>query len=79
VRFTELKSIAAVLASLADLVPPDRETRRQCVLLIKWFREHWRLVSPFLPLLQLRDEFDVPITGQRELLDKVMMRWIAGQ
>jgi hypothetical protein len=79
VRFTELKSIAAVLASLADLAPPDRETKRQYVLLINWFRIHWRFVAPFLPLVQLRDEFGVPITGQRELLDKGVMRWITGQ
>jgi hypothetical protein len=30
-------SIAAVLGSLA---PPDRETKRQYVLLIMWFRFH---------------------------------------
>jgi hypothetical protein len=37
VRFTKLKSAAAVLRSLAPL---DRETKRQSVLLIMWFRIH---------------------------------------
>jgi hypothetical protein len=79
VRFTELKSIAVVLAWLANVEPPDRDTRRQFVMLIRWFRRHWAVVSAFLPSVELRDENNVPITRERELRERGLMRWIAGQ
>jgi hypothetical protein len=79
VRFTELKSIAVVLAWLANVDPPDRNTCRQFVLLIRWFQRHWQVVSAFLPSVELRDQNNIPITRDRELRERGLMRWIAGQ
>jgi hypothetical protein len=79
VRFAELTSVAVVLALLAGIRPPNRDTKRQYLMLIKWFQMHWDVVSPFLGVVELRDEYDIPIDGRRESVDKGVMKWVSGQ
>jgi hypothetical protein len=73
VRFTELKSIARVLAMLAQLPPPSRATNRRWSKLMKWYGKHWDELVPFLPSVQLRDENEVPIDGRREFTEKKLL------
>jgi hypothetical protein len=74
VRFTELKSIAIILAMLANLKPPNRNMNRQHRQLMKWYEVHWDQIVPFFPIVQLRDEQGLPIDGQRELIEKKLIR-----
>jgi hypothetical protein len=67
VRLPELRSIALVLSSIADLPPPGRDAKRQLGLMVQWFVRHWNVVSCWLPFVTLRDEQGLPIDGRREL------------
>jgi hypothetical protein len=67
-----------VFASIAEIAPPDRDTKRGYIPLIKYFRANWAMLSPFLPLVQLRDANDVPIDGRREGLEKSMRDFVNG-
>jgi hypothetical protein len=79
VTFCELKSIAAVLALLAQITPPSREEKRHYVKLIRWFRDSWAVIKPFMAVMELRDEFNRPIDRKREMVDKGVKKWIFGQ
>jgi hypothetical protein len=72
VTLKELGSVGVLLSSLLDIAPPPRPARRSYVLLLKWFKERWSHILPILPFIQLRDDNDVPIDGQRELLDLLL-------
>jgi hypothetical protein len=79
VTFCELKSIATVVASLAEITPPSREEKRHYFKLIKWFRDSWAVITPFMKIVELRDEFNIPIDNKREMVDKGVKKWIFGQ
>jgi hypothetical protein len=79
VTFSELKSIAALLASLAQITPPSRDEKRHYFKLIKWFRDSWAVITPFITVMELRDQFNVPIDSQREMVDKGVKKWIYGE
>jgi hypothetical protein len=79
VTFCELKSIATVLAFLAQITPPSREEKRQYFKLIRWFRDSWAVITPFMTVMDLRDEFNVPIDSKREMVDKGVKKWIFGE
>jgi hypothetical protein len=66
----ELRSIAVVLSQLTGLLEPNRDIKRSYVLLIKWFKDHWNQILPWLPLIQLRDGEDRPIDGRREISER---------
>jgi hypothetical protein len=66
----ELRSIAVVLSQLTGLLEPNRDIKRSYVLLIKWFKNHWNQILPWLPLIQLRDGEDRPIDGRREISER---------
>jgi hypothetical protein len=78
-RLRELRSLALVFASIAEIAPPDRDTKRGYVPLIKYFRANWAVLSPFLPFVQLRDENDFPIDGRREGLERSMRDFVNGK
>jgi hypothetical protein len=79
VRLTELKSIAMVLSMLAHVKPPTREMNRSHSLLMQWYHDCWTEILPFLSVVQLRDSYDVPIDGQREIVDRRMKRLLSGE
>jgi hypothetical protein len=79
VRLGELKSVATVLAMLARAAPPTRGMNRHHGQLMRWFREHWSEIAPFIPLVQLRDEKGRPIDGQRELVERGLIRLVSGE
>jgi hypothetical protein len=70
VRLGELKSVALILASLADVSAPGRDTNRQYSLLMQWYDRHWARIAPFLPMVQLRDADDRPIDAHREMIER---------
>jgi hypothetical protein len=79
VRVTELRSIAVVLALIAKIRPPTRAMSRQHSLLLQWYRAHWCEIAPFLPLIQLRDNQNLPIDGNRELVERRLIRVVSGE
>jgi hypothetical protein len=79
VRISELRSIASILAFLAGIPPPTRAMNRQHAQLIQWYRAHWRKIAAFLPLVQLRDEQNVPIDGRRELVERKLIYLVSGE
>jgi hypothetical protein len=79
VRFTELKSIAVILSMLARVKPPTREMNRNHALLMQWYCDSWAWIFPFFSVIQLRDRYDVPVDGRREIVDRRLMRLLAGQ
>jgi hypothetical protein len=70
VRLGELRSVALVLASLAHVSAPGRDTNRQYSLLMRWYDRNWTQIAPFLPLVQLRDADGRPIDAHRELAER---------
>jgi hypothetical protein len=66
----ELASLADTFAALAGLLRPSREMRRQLRFLILWFEYYWCAISPFLPMVHLRDERGRVIDGMRELRER---------
>lgn len=52
---TVLKSIAQVIEEQAK-ISLDRESKRRRTILIKWFDDHFDLISPFLNRINLVDE-----------------------
>jgi hypothetical protein len=39
-------------------------------MLIAWYKTYWCALAPVLPLIQLRDEFNIPIDGRREIKER---------
>lgn len=73
VRLPELCSVAKILCTiLSGLIEPSRDQKRSFPLLIEWYHNYWDLISPVLPLIQLRDEKDQVIDGRRELIEKYL-------
>jgi hypothetical protein len=70
VTLRELRSIASVLCQMAGIKPPSREENRHFPDLIKWFRQSWPVIAPWLPLISLRDERNRVVDGRRELFEK---------
>jgi hypothetical protein len=66
----ELRSIAIILSGLTGVLEPNRDVKRSYLLLIKWFKERWSQILPWLPLIQLRDGEDRPIDGRREISER---------
>jgi hypothetical protein len=54
IKQPELRSIANVLASHANL-KLDRDATRRKSVLIKWFDEHWAQIEPYLDYVVLED------------------------
>ena len=50
----ELQSIAQALADGAG-IKLDRDAKRRKIVLIKWFNENWKEISPFLDLVVLEE------------------------
>jgi hypothetical protein len=59
----ELVSIATVVASFSGVPLPNRKQKRSLAELTGWYRNNWAFISPFLPLIQLRDEGGRVIRG----------------
>jgi hypothetical protein len=72
VRLRELRAIAIVIANLTGLPLPDRNAKREFPFLMAWYRKYWCVIVPRLPLIQLRDEFDVPIDARREAAERTV-------
>jgi hypothetical protein len=70
VTIHELQSVAEVLAGCTGLLPPGREAKRSFPVLVKWFVSSWARISPWLAVIELRDECGQVIDGQRESLEK---------
>jgi hypothetical protein len=45
----ELRSLAILISHFTGILEPNRDIKRSYVLLIKWFKEHWDLILPWLP------------------------------
>lgn len=72
VRLQELTSIAIVLTSIIPpLHSPNRDERRSYTALLTWFYNNWDMISPILPMIQLRDENNQVINSQREMFDMI--------
>jgi hypothetical protein len=74
VRLRELRSIAIVITSLANVEPPGRDAKRQLGLMLDWFRRNWAVVACWLPFVNLCDERGRPIDGQREFVEASLRR-----
>ncbi|KAK8892015.1 hypothetical protein M9Y10_029237 [Tritrichomonas musculus] len=73
VRLQELISIATILSFKIPLLrSPDRDEKRSYKALLIWFYNYWSLISPILPMIHLRDENNMVINGQRELLEMIL-------
>jgi hypothetical protein len=70
VTIRELQSVAEVLAGCTGILPPGREAKRSFAVLIKWYVRSWPRISPWLGIIELRDERGLVIDGQRESLEK---------
>jgi hypothetical protein len=70
ITIRELSTVAELLATLANILPPSRDAKRNFRLMIAWFRAKWASVAPWLPLVHLRDEYDRVIDGAREVAEK---------
>jgi hypothetical protein len=70
VRLSELKSIAAILARITGFPGPSRDAKRSYILTVKWFKDNWKWVLPWLPLVQLKDARNMVIDGQREAKER---------
>jgi hypothetical protein len=70
VTLAELRSIAILLVSFAQVTPPPRQAKRSLPALIAWYRSQWPAILPWLPSMGLRDERDLAINGRRELMEK---------
>jgi hypothetical protein len=70
VTIRELLSIAHVCAVCAGVAPPGREAKRSLRALVKWFAESWTRISPWLAVVELRDEHGGVIDGTREFMEK---------
>jgi hypothetical protein len=66
----ELKSIAAILSAITGFPGPKRDAKRSYILTIKWFKDNWKWVMPWLPLIQLKDADEMVIDGKREMKDR---------
>jgi hypothetical protein len=73
VRLHELVSIAQVVASLAGCTPPTKKEKRSYLLMVKWFHDRWAKIGPWIPVTNLRDEGQVPITARREGIETLIM------
>lgn len=68
VTLRELTSIAIIICQInPEIKGPNRNEKRNYNLLINWFSANWEYLSPLLPLIELRDENNEVINGQREL------------
>jgi hypothetical protein len=70
VTIRELQSVAEICAGCAGILPPGREAKRSFRVLLQWFRDYWVRISPWLCVIELRDEKGLVIDGQREFMDK---------
>jgi hypothetical protein len=71
VTLKELRSIAAVVAHLSGVKGPSRNVNRNRLLLLQWFMDYWRVLSPWLALTHLRDSDGRVIDGSREFFEAV--------
>ena len=62
----ELRSVAQIICIKTHL-KLDRDATRDLRVLVKWFSDHWDVVSPILYRMQLRDSDLQPITLAREI------------
>lgn len=68
VRLKELCSVAIVLCKIVSgIKEPNRDEKRNLSLLIEWYHNNWSLVYPMLPFINLRDENNEIINGEREI------------
>jgi hypothetical protein len=70
VNLKELTSIAEIMCLLSGLRRPSRDTRRSFPALVQWYEVNWGQISPFLPIVQLRDSQGAVIDAKRELCDR---------
>jgi hypothetical protein len=70
VTLRELRSIAVLISSMANLKPPSRDEKRNQSKLLQWFIDYWGFVCPWLSLISLRDSDDRIIDSSRELKEK---------
>jgi hypothetical protein len=70
VRIRELVSVAEVIADLGEIPAPRRAAKRHFHLLMDWYRQNWKTIGVWLPLVQLRDVNDVLINRHREVKDR---------
>jgi hypothetical protein len=63
VTVRELVSIATVAAHFSRVQWPGRAQKRSLVELTGWYRDNRAVISPFLPLIQLRDKDETVIRG----------------
>jgi hypothetical protein len=77
VRLNELKSIAQVLALLANVKPPTRDMNRHHSQLMRWYSDNWEHILPCLPMVHLCDQQGMPIDGNRELVERKLNHMIS--
>jgi hypothetical protein len=73
IRLSELRSIAIILATFAQLRLPDRETCRRWEGIMNWYKTHWTELMPLFPLTELRDQNEIPINAKREFIEKKLL------
>jgi hypothetical protein len=73
-RANELKPIAAVAAMTTKIKGPTRAMKRSFPQLTRWFDNNWQTLVPIMPLIQLRDERNLVIDGNRELVEQDLIR-----
>jgi hypothetical protein len=58
IKIAHLRSLAAVLSSFfpSDLVRLSRNESRRLSLIVKWYDQHWVIISQVLPFVSLTDE-----------------------
>jgi hypothetical protein len=66
----ELSSVAGVLTRLVDVKAPSREENRNFSDLMKWYQRWWPRISPWLHLVNLRDERGHVVDYRREQFDR---------
>jgi hypothetical protein len=66
----ELQSVAVLIAQLGRIDPPSRAEKRNGADLVRWYVKHWEHVTPWLAMIELRDQDGMAISGRRELSEK---------
>jgi hypothetical protein len=70
VTLKELRSLATIIVLFGSVVPPGRNAKRHFPEMVKWFVDNWAQITPWLPLIALRDQNFRVIDGHREGLEK---------